>query len=110
MSTDKVNFKIVSMGKGAEGRVPSNFKPLTVEKVLMFIESKQMDPQVKSILKDMAQNYPKNALGNWIRNFSKHVARAQKMIALDPKKYITDIVEKQPDPNNMSLPEENEFD
>jgi hypothetical protein len=108
MSTENVNFKISAGGDG-KNRPPSDLRPLTVEKVLAFIDSKNFDGQIKAILKEMALNYPKNALKNWIKNFSKHAMKAQKLLAKNPQKGVQEIQEKS-EQSMMRMPEQNDFD
>lgn len=108
MNTENVNFKVGTAGEG-QNRKPSDLRPLTVEKVLAFIDSKNLDGQIKGILKEMALNYPKNALKNWIKNFSKHVSRAQKVLSKNPQKCVQEIQERK-NSDVMRMPEQQEFD
>lgn len=108
MNTENVNFKLGAMGE-TQNRKPCDLRPLTVEKVMAFIDSKNLDGQIKTILKEMALNYPKNALKNWIKNFSKHVSRAQKVISKNPQKGVQEIAERN-EAAPMIMPEQQEFD
>lgn len=109
--TEGMNFKISTMGKSeVDRRRPTNLKPLTIEKVLLFIDSKQIDPHVKALLRDMAQNYPKNALQNWMKNFSKHLSKAQKLIRQKPMQPVDNIEQDLVAEEELKLPENNEFE
>jgi hypothetical protein len=80
-NAEGINFKIVSTGNHQfDNRRPTKLVHLTLEKVLRFIDAKQLDVHVAALLKKTVNAYPENALENWVNNFSIHLSNARKKV------------------------------
>lgn len=86
-STDQVHFQIYTNNVeiDARNRNPCNFKPLTFEKLSKWIDTLKVSDEVKEELKKSAGNYPHQALSNWKKNYTKHLAKAQAKFRKSPK-------------------------
>jgi len=93
---EQFNFKILTTGReDVDNRKPCNLSPLTLEKLLKWIDKQTVDENTKRELKKSASNYPHQALGSWQKNFSKHVATAQaklkKIVKTTPKPKLPEL-------------------
>lgn len=91
-STEGINFNIGPMDgkkRKPEKRNPCNLSPITLEKLLIWIDAKEgIDEKVKELLKKMASTYPESALATWQKSFNKYLAKAQSIILKTPKKFV----------------------
>lgn len=75
---EQFKFKILTTGReDVDNRKPCDLTPLTLEKLLKWIDVQRIDENTKSELKKSASKYPHQALGAWRKNYAKHVAAAQ---------------------------------
>lgn len=114
-NTEGLNFKIVSMGKDAvDQREPCNLRPLTLEKLFAWIDTKTIDPRLKEYLKKSASKYPHQALPTWQKNYIKHVAAAQKLFQKQAIPTMPKTVElgdeDQNEIDDSHMPHNEEFD
>lgn len=119
-NTEGLNFKIVSMGKDAvDQREPCNLRPLTLEKLFEWIDAKTSDARLKDYLKKSASKYPNQALSTWQKNYTKHVATAQKFFKKQAVPTMSKTVELGDEdqneidthvPNHSHTPHNEEFD
>lgn len=77
-SAEKFNFKVSAVG--SEDKKPVVLRQLTLDKVLDWIDNQSLDPQVKEALKKSASSYPHKALGNWRKNYQRHLSKAQNIV------------------------------
>ena len=76
-----LKFKIVTMGQEqVDRRQPSNLRPITLPKLLAWIENQISDLKLQAELKKAAAAYPQQALWSFKQNFAKHVSRLQKKL------------------------------
>lgn len=102
---EQFKFKILTTGReDVDNRKPCNLTPLTLEKLLNWIEAQRIDENVKLELKKSASNYPHQALGTWRKNYSKHVATAQaklkKIAKTTPKPKLPELGDEPPEYRN----------
>lgn len=80
-NAEGMNFKVVSMGSPlVDERRPSNLRPLTLDKLDLFIDSKVNDQRTAEQVKKLARVYPQQALWSFKKNIQTHIARAQKKL------------------------------
>lgn len=85
-NTEEFQFKMITSGREeVDKRKPCELNPLTIEKLLKWIDAQQIDESTKQELKKSASKYPHQALGAWRKNYSKHVANAQAKLRKKPK-------------------------
>lgn len=85
-NTEGFKCKIISTGREeVDKRKPCELNPLTIEKLLKWIDAQQIDDMTKQELKKSASKYPHQALGTWRKNYSKHVVNAQVKLRKKPK-------------------------
>jgi len=77
-NAESLNFK-VSIPGDAE-RKPCNFKFLTLDKMVAWINAQNIDEAVKQELIIKARTYPTCALPSFRKNFPRHLSRAQKIV------------------------------
>jgi hypothetical protein len=75
-SAENLNFKVVIPG---DDRKTCNFKILTLDKIVKWINDQSLDQTVKEELIKKAKTYPNSSLSSFRKNFSKHLSRAQKI-------------------------------
>ena len=79
LNTEKLNCRIVSLGKSVDTRPMTSLKYITLEKILQWIDDQ--DPgdlggaEVIPILKKTVSQYPQQALENFIRNIDTQVIK-----------------------------------
>lgn len=86
------NFSVSNMS--ASGRKKSKLNTITLEKVNVWIENKNLDKPIENELKIMASVYPQNALENWMKNFQLHLVRAREKFQKSRKIEVIDLVEE----------------
>lgn len=77
-SNEGLNFRIHLIGQA--NRVPCNLNPITLDKLINWIDKKEVEMPVKEELKRMAGKYPENALPNWVKNYNRHLLKAKKKV------------------------------
>lgn len=83
---EQFKFKLITSGReDVDNRKPCNLNPLTLEKLLKWIDAQRLEEPVKIELKKSASNYPHQALGTWQKNYSKHLSSAQAKLKKTPK-------------------------
>lgn len=82
--TEKFNFKIDIQGKTK--RKPCNLQPITMDKLVDYINSTITDERVKEEVKKMALKYPGQSLQHFYGNLKIHIAEAQKIVSNIPRK------------------------
>jgi len=93
-NTENVGFKVITMGREeVDNRRQSNLRPLSLKKLLAWIDGKRIDSRLKAELKKMAAAYPNQALIVWQRNYSVHLAKAQNMLRNKPAPPPANVVE-----------------
>ena len=84
-TTEGVNFRVVSMGRDeVDSRRPCNFRPLTLENLYQWIDSKNLEPRIKAELKAMAGQWPQQALPVWQKSYTRHLVIAQNKVRNGP--------------------------
>jgi len=84
-NTENLGFKILSMGRDEfDTRNPCNLRPMTLAKLHAWIDAKSIDVRLKVELKKSCSVYPQQALGTWLRMYSRHLATAQKALKKKP--------------------------
>ena len=110
-SAENMGFQVKILD-GNKKRKPCDLQPLTLAKVIDWIEAKRLDPKVKEELKKSAANYPQQALSNWQNNFSLHLEKIQNIMRSNPAS--KELVELQHKPVKEEYYEEsvpvNDFD
>lgn len=115
-NTENIGFKVSTMGREeVDLRNPCNLQPVTLAKLFNWIDSKSIDVLLKVELKKSASSYPQQALGTWVKMYSRHLATAKKH--LQKQKSIVNKVELGDDPkiekhekeNNITANEEFDF-
>jgi len=80
-NTENIGFKVTTMGREeVDLRNPCNLQPITLKKLFNWIDSKTIDVRLKIELKKSASSYPQQALGAWVKMYSRHLATAQKSL------------------------------
>lgn len=77
-NAEGVNFKVVAAGD--QKRTPCNFKVLTLDKLVKWINEQHLDPVVKEELIKKAGSYPSGSLSSFRKNFQTHLSKAQKIV------------------------------
>jgi hypothetical protein len=123
-NTEGCKFKITTMGRTeVDNRKPCNLKPLTIQMIHDWIDSKPIEERLKVELKKSAATYPNQALWAWQKNYSRHLANIQNRLqkTAAPKKPFVELGDEQPvirkreayEENRTvlpTLPENDEFD
>ena len=76
-NAENLNFKVVVPG---DERKACNFKVLTLDKVVTWLNNQNLDQKVKDELIKKARTYPTSSLSSFKKNFSKHLSKAQKVV------------------------------
>ena len=106
-NTESLGFKIVTMGREEfDARTPCNLRPMTLAKLHAWIDAKTIDVRLKVELKKSAASYPQQALGTWLRMYSRHLATAQNSLQDKPSKPKEFLVELGDEPERISHEEE----
>ena len=84
-NAEGLNFKVVTMGReDVDNRPPCNFRPMTMKRLLDYIEGNVTDPLVREEVKKAAAMYPQQALASFKKNLNTHIARARKKLIDTP--------------------------
>lgn len=87
-SAENLNFKVVIPGNE---RKSCNFKVLTLDKVVGWINNQDLDQEVKEELIKKAGTYPNSSLLSFRKNFSKHLSKAQKIVRDRTYLYVKEL-------------------
>lgn len=111
-STEGVNFKVLTMGKSQiDQRQPSNLDVMTLKKLQAWIDAKPISDELKQELKKMASSYPDQALGFWVKSYSRNLEIAQRNMTNLPKPVVELGDEPYVSRNDVSqIPKNDEFD
>lgn len=77
-NAESMNFKVTIPGD--DRRKPCNFKVLTLEKMVKWIDDQNVEQAVKEELIKKARTYPTFALPSFKKNFTIHLSKAQKIV------------------------------
>lgn len=103
LNAEGMNFKVVTMGRPeVDERQPCNFLPTTLRGLLAWIDAQStLEEPVKQELKKMASAYPNQALSSFRRNFSRHLARARKIVRDSLPLYENELGEEPAQPQEF---------
>jgi hypothetical protein len=74
--SEQFKIKVLTTGRpDVDKRRPCNLNPLSLQKLLDWIDLQPTEENIKVELKKSAANYPHDALPGWQRNYEKHVAK-----------------------------------
>ena len=84
-NTENLGFKVLTMGRDEfDTRQPCDLRPMTLARLHAWIDSKTIDIRLKNELKKSSSAYPQQALGTWLKMYSRHLAIAQKSLQEKP--------------------------
>ena len=114
-NTEGINFKVITTGRpDVDGRKPCNFKPLTLRRLVEWIDAKPISFALKEELKKMASAYPEQALHKWQLAYQRHLAAAQQsLVGKDVYIVTSELGEDEPPEspkNDNKAPRFSEFD
>lgn len=116
-NTENLGFKVLTMGRDEfDARKPCNLRPMTLAKLHAWIDAKTIDVRLKAELKKSAAGYPQQALGTWLRMYSRHLATAQKSLQekpAAPKEFLVELgdePEREIYEEESNVPFNDEFD
>lgn len=75
---EKIKFRLAANKEEYEKRVPCNLTTLTIKDVNKIIDEKEIDEGIKDKLKNMAKNYPFQALSIFVKNIDKNISKIRK--------------------------------
>lgn len=87
---ESMNFNVSS---GEEKSRNKDCRIITLKKVFDFIDKKDYDESIKKELKRIVSAYPQNAFESFGRNFSRHLATAQKSARKNRPMFIGELGE-----------------
>lgn len=94
-NTENLGFKVLTMGREEfDARTPCNLRPMTLAKLHAWIDDKNIDVRLKAELKKSSSAYPQQALGTWLRMYSRHLATAQNALQdklSNPKEILVEL-------------------
>lgn len=95
-----VNFKVVAEG---DNRRPScNFRVLTLEKLVKWIDNQDLDPIVKEELIKKAGSYPSGSLSSFRKNFQIHLSKATKIVRDKTPLYTKELGDDDDEPKSYT--------
>jgi len=116
-NTESLGFKVLTMGREEnDARRPCNLRPMTLARLHAWIEAKTIDVRLKAELKKSAASYPQQALGMWLKMYSRHLATAQNSLQekpVAPKEFLVELgdePEREIHEEENSIPFNDEFD
>jgi len=77
-SAESMKFKVTQLKNDNDTEHSRDFRILSLDKILAWIDKKDYDETVKKELKRMIKSYPHSAYSTFGKNFQKHLAAAQK--------------------------------
>ena len=77
-SAESMKFKVTQLKNDNDTEYNRDFRILSLDKILAWIDKKDYDETVKKELKRMIKSYPHSAYATFGKNFQKHLAAAQK--------------------------------
>jgi len=80
MSTNNAESLNLKLNATNSERKYCNFKILTLEKMVKWIKSKNLDQEVEEELIKKVGKYPNSSLSSFMDNFSKHLSNARKIV------------------------------
>lgn len=75
-SAESINFKIYT--KGGEKTIPQQYRQLTLEQLLNWIDKQNLSDKEKEDMKKIASKYPQQTLSSFKKNFRQHVSSYRK--------------------------------
>jgi hypothetical protein len=94
-NTESLGFKVLTMGREEfDARQPCNLRPMTLARLHAWIDSKTIDVRLKAELKKSSAAYPQQALGTWLKMYSRHLATAQNSLQdkpVAPKEFLVEL-------------------
>ena len=107
-NTESVGFKVLTMGRGEnDTRKPCNLRPMTLARLHAWIDAKTIDVRLKAELKKSSSAYPQQALGTWMKMYSRHLSTAQNLLQDKPAAPKEFLVELGDEPGREIYEEEN---
>jgi hypothetical protein len=100
-SAENLNFKVVIPG---DERKPCNFKTVTLDKVVKWINGQNVEQSVKEELIKKARTYPSGSLSSFRKNFSKHLSKAQKIVRDKTPLYTKELGDDDEPESNSHTP------
>lgn len=116
-NTESLGFKVLTMGREEfDARQPCNLRPMTLARLHAWIDSKTIDVRLKAELKKSSAAYPQQALGTWLKMYSRHLATAQNSLQdkpVAPKEFLVELgdePEREIHEEENNVPFNDEFD
>jgi len=115
-NTENLGFKVLTMGReDFDARKPCNLRPVTLANLHAWIDAKTIDVRLKAELKKSASSYPQQALGMWLKMYSRHLATAQNALQnkpVSPKEILVELGEPEREIHEEEnrIPFNDEFD
>lgn len=93
-NAESLGFKVGTMSNDDDKKKRKcNLRPMSYAKLCAWIDSQQIEKNLKEELKRMAASYPQQALDVWPANYRKYLSKAQANLKNKRKNEVKPILE-----------------